>query len=115
MTNNPVIPDNEVHAQLLDEPNIEGPRHIATNDAPWEAAHGLTHDAGDDDPSLWGWHHTFGKGARAGGWIVAVILLLMCIGNHEGHVEDLWMFVVAGIMIAALIYDMVRRRKAWRS
>ncbi len=115
MTNRPVIPENDVHAQLLDEPNTEGPRHIATNDAPWEAAHGLTHDAGTDDPALWGWHHTFAKGARIGGWIVAIVLLVMCIGNHEGHVEDLWLAVIALILVTILIHDMVRRRKAWRS
>lgn len=115
MTNKPVIPDNEVHAQLLDEPDHEGPRHIATDEASWESAHGLAHHDSGDDPEIWGWHHTFGKGIRAGGWVVAAALLVMCIGNHQGHIEDLWLIVVAGLMIVVLIYDMVRRRKAWRS
>ena len=115
MTDQPVIPENDVHAQLLDEPAHEGPRHIATDDAPWEAAHGLTHHGADDDPELWGWHHTFGKGIRAAGWVIAVVMVLMIFGNQQGHVEDLWLLVIAAIMIAILIYDMVRRRKAWRS
>lgn len=114
MTNKPVIPDNEVHAQLLDEADHEGPRHITTDDAPWESAHGLPHDAGDDDPDIWGWHHTFGKGARVAGWIVALTIIVMSIGNHEGHVEDLWMLLIGGIMIVVLALDMIKRRKAWR-
>lgn len=68
----------------------------------------------DDDLSTWGWHHTFGKGIRATGWVVSIIMLTMIIGNHEGHVEDYWLIVVALIMILALVLDIGKRRKSWR-
>lgn len=68
-----------------------------------------------DDPNIWGWHHTFGKGGRAAGWITALIILSMIIGNHTGHVEDLWLAVIGFGMIAVLIYDIGKRRKSWRS
>lgn len=68
----------------------------------------------DDDLSTWGWHHTFGKGIRATGWVVSIVMLTMIIGNHEGHVEDYWLVAVALIMIFALVLDIGKRRKSWR-
>lgn len=77
-----------------------------------EHAAELGHD--EDDPEIWGWHHTFHRGAQIGGWITAVILLVMTIGNHEGHVEDLWLAALALMIAAVLISDILKRRKAWR-
>lgn len=76
--------------------------------------HAATAAHEEDDLEIWGWHHTFRKGAQIGGWSVAVILLLMTIDNHEGHVEDLWLLGIALLMAAVLIADIIKRRKAWR-
>lgn len=76
--------------------------------------HAATGAPEEDDLEIWGWHHTFHKGAQVGGWITAAILLLMTIGNHEGHVEDLWLLGIALIMAAVLGADIIERRKAWR-
>lgn len=67
------------------------------------------------EPSVeWGWHGTFPRVSRIGGWAIAVILLLMLIGNHRGRVEDLWLVLLAAIVVGALVWDAVRRRTSWR-
>ncbi|MGZ4554104.1 MAG: DUF2631 domain-containing protein [Mycobacteriaceae bacterium] len=42
------------------------------------------------------------------------ILLVFLIGNHRGHVEDLWLIGMAVILVAILLRDAVRRRTSWR-
>lgn len=67
----------------------------------------------DDDPRIWGWHHSGdGRGLRIGGVVVAIVLALMSIGNHAGLVEDLWLFVIAAIIIAFVLISVGGRRKA---
>ena len=67
------------------------------------------------EPSAeWGWHGTFPRAARLGGWAIAVILLLMLIGNHRGRVEDLWLVGMAATVVIILVRDQMRRRTAWR-
>jgi len=39
-----------------------------------------------------------------------VSLLLMAVGNHEGHVEDLFLFVIAALLAVALAWDALQRR-----
>ena len=39
-----------------------------------------------------------------------VSLLLMAIGNHEGHVEDLFLVGFAAFIAIALAWDTVQRR-----
>lgn len=70
----------------------------------------------DDDPRIWGWHHSGdGKTSRIAGVIVAVIIALMAIGNHDGFVEDLWLFVVAAILLVMVLISVSSRRKStWR-
>ncbi len=68
-----------------------------------------------EEPSVeWGWHGTFPRASRIGGWAIAAILLIMLIGNHRGHVEDLWLIGLAALVVIALVWDAVRRRTAWR-
>lgn len=70
----------------------------------------------DDDPRIWGWHHSGdGKSLRTAGVVIAVVLVLMGIGTHEGFVENLWLYVVAAILIAmSMISSAGRRRSTWR-
>lgn len=68
-----------------------------------------------DEPSAaWGWSGAFPKATRVAGWSVAVILLLLLIGNHRGRVEDIWVLVFFVGLVGILVRDIVRRRHAWR-
>lgn len=68
-----------------------------------------------EEPSAeWGWHGGFPLGTRIAGWVVAVIMFLMLIGNHTGRTEDLWLITVGVFIVGALIYDRIRARTAWR-
>ncbi|MEV6611549.1 MULTISPECIES: DUF2631 domain-containing protein [unclassified Kutzneria] len=68
-----------------------------------------------DEPSAeWGWHGTFPKATRIAGWLTAIALLLMLIGNHRGHIEDIYLIGVAAAIVLALIWDRIRSRTAWR-
>jgi Protein of unknown function (DUF2631) len=68
-----------------------------------------------DEPSAeWGWHGTFPKGIRVAGWLTAIAMLLMLNGNHRGHIEDIYLIATAAVIVAALIYDRIRGRTAWR-
>jgi hypothetical protein len=67
------------------------------------------------EPSAeWGWHGTFPRTARIGGWATAAILLLMMIGNHTGRVEDLWLISLALLVVGMLVWDLAKRRTPWR-
>ncbi len=66
-------------------------------------------------PEDWGWHGETGRKGRIGAWISVGILLLYLYGNHEGRMEDLWLVGIAGIIVLILIWDIFRRKNAWRS
>jgi hypothetical protein len=75
-------------------------------------AHPVEHERPED----WGWHGETGKWGRVGAWIAILILLGFLVGrNHEGHVEDLWVAGIALVMVLILLWDMRRRKNAWRS
>ena len=54
------------------------------------------------------------KAARIGAAVVAVLMLTCLIGNHRGRVEDIWLIVVAGGLLLALVGDWVLRRNGLR-
>ncbi len=66
-------------------------------------------------PEDWGWHGETGKLGRVGAWITVLILLSYLIGNHEGRVEDLYVVGFAATIAGILIWDIRRRKNAWRS
>lgn len=70
----------------------------------------------DDDPRIWGWHHEGdGKTSRIAGIVVLGFVLLMLWGNHDGKVEDLWLLVIAGIMLIMIVVSLGNKRKStWR-
>ncbi len=68
-----------------------------------------------EEPADWGWHGETGKWGRRGAWFAVVAVLSYLIGNHEGRVEDLWVLGIAALLITVLVWDIVRRRNAWRS
>jgi Protein of unknown function (DUF2631) len=77
------------------------------------AAH-APHDPHAEPSEDWGWHGGFPRATRLGGWIVAAIMFLMLIGNHEGYVENLWLIGTGLLLIGLLVRDQVRRRTSWR-
>jgi uncharacterized protein DUF2631 len=50
------------------------------------------------------------KWARRGAIGTAVILLLFFWGNHEGNTENVYLLVIALILIAMVVVDSVLRR-----
>ena len=75
-------------------------------------AHPVEHESPED----WGWHGETGKFGRIGAWFAVIVLLLYTVGrNHQGHVEDLWIYGIALVMVIILLWDIRRRKNAWRS
>lgn len=63
-----------------------------------------------DEPSVkWGWHGFNRKAASIVGIGFAAFLLLMNIGNHIGHIEDIYLTAIA---IAILFTIALTARKA---
>jgi hypothetical protein len=54
------------------------------------------------------------KWARRGAIGTAVILLLFFWGNHEGNTENVYLVVIAGLLIAIVALDAVLRRSGLR-
>jgi hypothetical protein len=50
------------------------------------------------------------KAAYAAGFATIVVLLLMLIGNHQGHVEDIWLIGIAATIFAIIVTDWAQRR-----
>jgi hypothetical protein len=56
-----------------------------------------------------------GRLARFGAILTAILLLLMTIGNHQGRVEDIFLYGFAGALVLMVIGDWVLRRLGLRS
>jgi hypothetical protein len=68
----------------------------------------------DEHPSDWGWHGEWGRAARIAGWVTAGILLLMITATHYNGMGTLYLCLFAGGIIAGLLWDIQRRKNAWR-
>jgi hypothetical protein len=73
------------------------------------------HPVEHERPEDWGWHGETGKKGRIGAWIAVAVLLSYLFGNHEGRMEDLWIAGIALVLILILLWDIRRRKNAWRS
>ena len=69
-------------------------------------------DPADEPSAEWGWHGGFPRGALVAGWFSVFALLIMLIGNHQGHVEDIWLVVIAVVMAFALIRKTIHSRRS---
>ena len=67
-----------------------------------------------EKPEDWGWHAEMGGLARGAGWVSAASLLLMNLGNHTRHAEDIWITVLALLLVLVLLLDRHRRKNSWR-
>jgi hypothetical protein len=68
----------------------------------------------DEDPREWGWHASWGRGARVGGWVVVAILLLMTTATNYQFEYHLGLWLLAGAIAVVLFLDALRRRNQWR-
>lgn len=69
-----------------------------------------------DAPSArFGWHGESKTAMRVAGWISGLVLLAMIIGNHKGHVEDLYLIGITALLWFVLIRDLVLSRGKWRN
>lgn len=69
-----------------------------------------------EEPSAeWGWHGRFPRGREIGGWITAIVFVIMAfVGNHVAETERLWLLGIAALMIIVLVGVRVRQRTSWR-
>jgi hypothetical protein len=66
-------------------------------------------------PEDWGWHGETGKKGRIGVFVAALVLFSFQFANHEGNVENIYLNVIAVILLGILVWDWRRRKNAWRS
>ncbi|MFD6454408.1 MULTISPECIES: DUF2631 domain-containing protein [unclassified Nocardia] len=67
-------------------------------------------DPAEVPSAAWGWSGESRKTFRIAGWVVIVALLGMTIGNHKGHVEDIFLVGLAGVMAIILVVDSLTQR-----
>ncbi|MFC3961127.1 DUF2631 domain-containing protein [Nocardia jiangsuensis] len=68
-------------------------------------------DTADVPSAAWGWSGESPKTFRIAGWFVALALLAMIIGNHNGRVEDIFLVGFALSIAGLFIYDAILRRR----
>jgi hypothetical protein len=73
------------------------------------------HPVEHERPEDWGWHAEMGKWGRRTWWIAPLVVLAFLHGNHQGHVEDVWLIGIAVLMVVVFLYDRTRRKNAWRA
>ncbi|MEU4344238.1 DUF2631 domain-containing protein [Nocardia sp. NPDC023852] len=72
----------------------------------------VTHvDTAEVPSAAWGWSGESRRTFRVAGWIVALILLAMLVGNHKGRIEDVFLVGFAVLIAGILIRDSLLRRK----
>jgi hypothetical protein len=95
---------NQTSAKVVEQSNREE-GIVRAGDTP------IQHERPED----WGWHGEAGRTGRVFGWLLAVFLLLMMFGNHEGRVEDIYLVLASATIVVTLLWDMRRRKNAWRA
>lgn len=68
----------------------------------------------EDHPSDWGWHGQWGLVGRIGAWVAIVVLLLMITSTHYNASGTVWLVFIAAALTGYQIWDIRRRRSAWR-
>ncbi|MEU1544534.1 MULTISPECIES: DUF2631 domain-containing protein [Nocardia] len=68
-------------------------------------------DPAEVPSAAWGWSGESRRTFRIAGWIVALILLAMLVGNHSGKIEDIFLVGFAALIAGILIRDSLLQRK----
>lgn len=67
----------------------------------------------EDVPSAgFGWSRTPRSGVQIFGWISVFVLLMYNFGNHKGHVETVWLFLLAAIVAVGLLIHLFQPKLA---
>lgn len=72
---------------------------------------GWTHEPAQAPSARFGWHGVATKSFYIAGWFCVLALLGMLVGNHVGHVEDIWLVATAAGLAAILVKGMVAKTK----
>ncbi|GLY67099.1 DUF2631 domain-containing protein [Amycolatopsis taiwanensis] len=73
-----------------------------------------TVDPRDEPSAEWGWHGGFPKATRIAGWVTAILMFAMIYNNHENNTENVWLIGIGLAIVIGLLWDLRRRRTAWR-
>jgi hypothetical protein len=73
-----------------------------------------TVDHPDEHPEQWGWHGEWGRAARIAGWVIAILMLVMLTATHYNEAGTPWLLGIAVGLIIVLLWDIQRRKNAWR-
>lgn len=73
-----------------------------------------TVDPRDEPSAEWGWHGGFPRATRIAGWISAMLMFAMIYNNHENNTENVWLIGIGLAIVIGLLWDLRRRRTAWR-
>jgi len=67
------------------------------------------------EPSAeWGWHGEFPRATPIAGWITAIALFAMTIGNHRGYLADIWLIGLGTLLVVMLISGQISRLRSRR-
>lgn len=68
-------------------------------------------DTAEVPSAAWGWSGEAPRAFKIAGIFVAFSLLIMLIGNHHGHVEDLYLIGFAVLIVGIIVRDTIRKRR----
>lgn len=75
------------------------------------------HDPAREPSADWGWHGEFPRAGRLAGWLTAIALFAMLIGNHQGRVEDAYLIGLGTLLVVILLAShrkAYKARRRWR-
>ncbi|MFT4128034.1 MAG: DUF2631 domain-containing protein [Gordonia sp. (in: high G+C Gram-positive bacteria)] len=72
---------------------------------------GWRREPADAPSARFGWHGVATKSIYVVGWLGVIALLAMFIGNHKGHVEDIWLAAAAIVVAYGLLRGMLAKPK----
>jgi Protein of unknown function (DUF2631) len=103
----PVVQESRSHSPATQRVNQPGREEAVVR----TGEHPVEHERPED----WGWHGEMGKWGRRTWWIAPLFLIAMLFGNHQGHVENVWLISIAALLVVVFLYDRIRRKNAWRA
>ncbi|MCF8588219.1 DUF2631 domain-containing protein [Gordonia sp. HY285] len=75
---------------------------------------GWVREPADAPSARFGWSGTAPRTYAIAAFVSGLICLAMLVGNHVGHVEDIYLIVFAVGLIGFAGYKMIPRKGAWR-
>lgn len=68
-----------------------------------------------DAPSArFGWSGTADRTYAIAAFVSGIIMLCMLVGNHVGHVEDIWLIFFAVFLFAYPAFKLRKRKGQWK-